>query len=195
MLAAAERLLATERADFSMRDLAAEARVSFATPFNRFGGKAAILRALSAERIAAMQARFEALTLDGDAPTRVMAAVRAAATVMLESPAVNRAIMAGLGSPAEGIGRVWASSQALWAQALGDGRGFAPGGRALALEVLPGQLALSFRGALSFWTAGEIADEQLAGQAEMAAAALLLGFVANEGRGPLRHQLIGALAR
>ena len=60
VLDAAERLLRVGRASFSMRDLATEAGVSFVTPFNQFGGKAAIMHALSARRIDAMIARFEA---------------------------------------------------------------------------------------------------------------------------------------
>ena len=39
VLAAAERLLADNRHEFSMRELAADAGVSFATPFNLFGSK------------------------------------------------------------------------------------------------------------------------------------------------------------
>jgi AcrR family transcriptional regulator len=48
VLDAAERLLAQGSAGFSMRELADEAGVSFATPFNQFGSKAAIMLALSA---------------------------------------------------------------------------------------------------------------------------------------------------
>ena len=43
VLDAAERLLARGGAGFSMRDLAEEAGVSFATPFNQFGAKGAIM--------------------------------------------------------------------------------------------------------------------------------------------------------
>lgn len=85
VLAAAERLLGTGRPEFSMRELAAEAGVSFATPFNQFGSKAAIMHALSAERITAMHERFTALAPSGGAPSRVLAAVAIATTVMLSS--------------------------------------------------------------------------------------------------------------
>ncbi len=46
VLDAAERLLANGSAAFSMRELAEEAEVSFATPFNQLGSKAAIMLAL-----------------------------------------------------------------------------------------------------------------------------------------------------
>src|SRR6186713_2886277 len=117
VLAAAERLLDTDRAAFSMRDLAAEAGVSFATPFNHFGSKGAIFQALSAERIETMQTRFAAVGSAGDAPSRVLAAVGVATTVMLEKPAVNRAVMAGLGAPIDKPGSVWTQSRALWSGA------------------------------------------------------------------------------
>jgi AcrR family transcriptional regulator len=60
VLDAAETLLRQGKAEFSMRDLAAEAQVSFATPFNHFGSKAAIMQALSARRIEEMGARYRA---------------------------------------------------------------------------------------------------------------------------------------
>src|SRR4051812_37568164 len=90
---AAERLLRGGKADFSMRDLAAEAEVSFATPFNQFGSKAAIMHALSGRRIDVMEARFLAALPAGDAAHRVLLAVDVAAAVMLEEPGVNRAVM------------------------------------------------------------------------------------------------------
>jgi AcrR family transcriptional regulator len=195
VLRAAERLLGTGRPEFSMRELAAEAGVSFATPFNLFGGKGAILHALSAERIAAMHARFAAAPPPGDAVARVLAAVGIAAAVMLESPAINRAVMAALGAPSSEPGGVWARSRALWAEALGEGDGLAPRTRALAWNTLPDQLALTFRGVLSFWTAGEIVDQDLGLRAKAAAAALLLGFVEGNAREPLEAMLSEAAAR
>src|SRR5260221_8939921 len=74
VLDAAERLLRkSETADFSMRALAAEAGVGFATPFNHFGGKNAIMQALSARLIARMAARFRDESPAGDAIDRVLA--------------------------------------------------------------------------------------------------------------------------
>jgi AcrR family transcriptional regulator len=79
-----------------MRDLAAEAGVSFATPFNQFGSKHAIMQALSARRIDIMEARYVAARPSGDAMRRVLLAVDTATAVMLEEPHVNRAVMGGL---------------------------------------------------------------------------------------------------
>ncbi|WP_068080807.1 TetR/AcrR family transcriptional regulator [Novosphingobium rosa] len=168
---AAERLLRQGKAEFSMRDLAAEAQVSFATPFNHFGSKAAIMQALSARRIDEMQARYLAARPDGDAHARVLAAIAIAAGVMLEEARVNRVVMGWLGTPVTVPGPLEQSS-ALWALALGDGDGLS----ADRAQQLPRQLAFGFRGVLSFWTAGELPDEELAPQAQAVAATVLRGF-------------------
>lgn len=185
VLDAAERLLGQGDAAFSMRDLAEEAGVSFATPFNQFGGKSAIMLALSARRIDAMQLELAKTSLPAGAVGRVLAAVDIATAVMLRAPAVNRAVMASISAPADQPGRVAARSGAYWAEALGEADGLAPEIRTLARAALPGQLAVAFRGALSFWTAGEFSDGELGTQACAAAAATLLGFVAAGSRAEL----------
>ena len=173
---AAERLLRDGKADFSMRDLAAEAGVSFATPFNQFGSKAAIMQTLSAHRIDTMASRFVAAPPLTDTVARVLLAMDTAAAVMLEEPAVNRAVMGWLGTASSSPGQVWAHSTALWTLALGEGNGLIAARRDQALASLPGQLAFAFRGVLSFWTAGELPDEALAPTARDLASTLLLGF-------------------
>ncbi|WCT72249.1 TetR/AcrR family transcriptional regulator [Sphingomonas naphthae] len=176
VLDAAEQLLRQGRADFSMRDLAAEAAVSFATPFNQFGSKAAIMHALSGRRIDTMEARYAAVPRREKAPGRVLLAMEIAATVMVEAPEVNRTVMGWLGASSGASGQALTRSTALWAVALGAGDGLHAARRAQALRDLPGQLAIAFRGVLSFWTAGEIGDEALAEKARDIAKALLLGL-------------------
>lgn len=173
---AAERLLRDGRADFSMRDLAAGASVSFATPFNQFGSKAAIMHALSARRIDAMIQRLADAPALPKAADRVRLAVDIAIAVMLEEPVVNRAVLGWLGAEGAPPGRVLTHSKALWALALGEGEGLAPARREKALARLPDQLAFAFRGVLSFWTAGELSDQSFALNAREMADALLLGF-------------------
>ncbi len=185
VLDAAERLLAQGSAAFSMRELTEEAGTSFATPFNHFGSKAAIMLALSARRIDVMHDRLAQAALPEAAAGRVLAAVDIAAAVMLSAPAVNRAVMAVVGAPHDEPEAVSSRSSVLWAEALGTGAGLATATRSLAITVLPDQLAAAFRGVLSFWTAGEIVDRMLHGRAHAAAAAVLLGFVEAEGRAEL----------
>lgn len=191
ILDAAERLLARGENAFSMRDLAAEAELSFATPFNQFGSKGGIMLALSARRIDAMHARLVQEQHLGPAPVRVLAAVDIAVAVMLAAPSVNRIVMGSIGSPSEAVGDVSSRSSALWKSALGDGDGLKSVTRALALATLPDQLAIAFRGALSFWTAGEYDDEVLGHRARAAAATCLLGFVGADGRSELLTALEG----
>ncbi|WP_395396838.1 helix-turn-helix domain-containing protein [Novosphingobium sp. BL-8A] len=178
---AAEHLLRQDKADFSMRDLAAEAGVSFATPFNQFGSKAAIMQALSARRIDEMESRYLSIQPSGDACNRTLVAVDVAVEVMLEEAVVNRSVMGWLGTPVAVAGTL-PRSMALWALALGEGDGLAADRRADALSRLPRQLAFTFRGVLSFWTAGELADEDLCADARGAAAALLGSFAEWRGR-------------
>jgi AcrR family transcriptional regulator len=176
VLDAAERLLRDGKAEFSMRDLASEAGVSFATPFNQFGGKPAIMHALSGRRIAAMMQRFDAARPPTQAVDRVALAIDIAVAVMLDEPIVNRAVMAWVGTASSASGEVRSNSTALWAHALGEGTGLPSGRRDEACRTLPAQLALAFRGALSFWTAGELADGELGPAARQIADTLLRGY-------------------
>ncbi|MDR3375955.1 MAG: TetR/AcrR family transcriptional regulator [Ancalomicrobiaceae bacterium] len=173
---AAERLLRRGKADFSMRDLATEAGVSFATPFNQFGSKAAIMHTLSRRRIDTMAKRFAEMSQPADAAGRVLLAIDTAVEVMLEEPKINRAVMGWIGTAGPSPGNVLAHSTTLWTLALGAGEGLIGAGRQKALRCLPEQLAFAFRGVLSFWTAGELPDEELASTAGEIAKTLLLGF-------------------
>lgn len=174
VLDAAERLLRNDKAEFSMRDLASEAGVSFATPFNQFGGKSAIMQALSARRVDTMAGRLREAELPEDALARVLIAVDIAVAVMLEEPAVNRAVMGWIGAGSPSPGDALTRSAALWSLALGDGAGLTERRRENAMRILPRQLAIAFRGALSFWTAGELEDSALGPASRDIAKSLLL---------------------
>jgi len=179
---AAERLLREGKAEFSMRELASEAGVSFATPFNQFGSKAAIMHALAERRIELMAKRFSAQPPLPNAAERVLLAVRIAAEGMLEEPVVNRAVMGWIGTAGPTPGRALELSTGLWRLALGDGTGLIAARKDEALRLLPRQLAFAFRGTLSFWTAGELADEALVVNAQEVASGLLQGFAENPQR-------------
>lgn len=176
VLNAAEHLLRDGKAEFSMRDLASQAGVSFATPFNQFGSKPAIMHALSGRRIDAMMTRFDATPQPPQAADRVALAIDIAVAVMLDEPIVNRAVMAWIGTGSAASGEVRSNSTALWAHALADGTGLASLRRDEACRILPAQLALAFRGALSFWTAGEMADDELGPAARQIAGTLLRSY-------------------
>ncbi|WP_173571092.1 hypothetical protein [Acetobacter conturbans] len=110
-------------------------------------------------------------------------------TALLEEPAVTGPVIGSLGSPTTEPGHVSDRSRVLWATAFGDLSGIREEMTAVARCSLPDHLALSFRGCISFWVAGEIADEDLHERAYAIAAALLFGFVKPEVEGRLMHLL------
>ncbi|MBU3077853.1 TetR/AcrR family transcriptional regulator [Sphingomonas quercus] len=175
VLDAAERLLRQGKAGFSMRDLAAEAGVSFATPFNQFGSKAAIMLALSGRRIDLMIRRLAEAPPPVRATDRVMLAIDTAVAVMLAEPEVNRAVMGWIGAASATPGHVLTHSTALWASALAAGDDAVLEEQIGKQGGLAEQLAFAFRGVLSFWAARELEDEELAPRARAIAASLLLG--------------------
>lgn len=190
VLDAAERLLQkSDTADFSMRSLAAEAGVGFATPFNHFGSKNAIMQALSSRLIARMAARFREDAPDGDAIDRVMAMARISVALLLEKPDVHKAVVGSLGVASPMPGSVRHNSRDLWSLALGDFAGTAVDMRTLAQTLLADQLAYGFRGCVSFWIAGELQDADLGTAFQAGACTLLLGFVAPKSRARLIEQI------
>ena len=186
---AAERLLREGKAEFSMRDLASEAVVSFATPFNRFGSKAAIMQALAERRIELMAKRFTEHPPLADALERVLLATRIASEGMLEEPRVNRAVMGVIGTASPAPGRALELSTGLWRLALGDGSGQMVAKKDEALQMLARHLAFAVRGTLSFWTAGELADNELTENAQAVANSLLMASlpVSSEGGTKANH--------
>ena len=177
VLDAAERLLQkSDEADFSMRALAAEAGVGFATPFNHFGNKNAIMQALSCRLIETMATRFREQSIDGDAITRVLAMGRISVALLLEKPELHKALIASLAVVNQTPGAAMHNSIRLWSLALGDFSGIKVGMRSIAELALAEQLAFSFRGCISFWTAGELADEKLDDAFRVGVCSLLLGL-------------------
>jgi AcrR family transcriptional regulator len=179
ILDAAERLLERgEAAEFSMRELAVEAGKGFVTPFNHFGTKGAIMQALSGRVIDRMEARFREEAPGGDALDRTLAMGGIAAACLLERPAVYKAVVGSLGMAGPTPVMVRSRSRVLWELALGDLEGISRDLRGRARAILADQVAFTFRGCLSFWIAGEIADGRLAAAVETATATALLGFAA-----------------
>ena len=187
VLDAAERLLQTgDGASFSMRALAEEAGVGFATPFNHFGSKAAIMQALSARIIDRMAERFRRKPPAGDAIDRVLAMGEIAVGLLLEQPDVYKVVVGSLGTVSPTPTAVMEQSRSLWALALGDLDGISREAREMARSELPKHLAFGFRGCLSFWIAGEIGNDKLPEAVKANAATILLGFAAKA----RRHHLI-----
>ena len=184
VLDAAKRLLQrSPSAEFSMRALAAEAGVGFATPFNHFGNKNAIMQALSARLIESMSLRFEQETPGGDAVDRVLAMGKISVATLLEQPDVSKAVVGSLGvvNPSHSVVRP--NSEGLWLRALGDFSGLDLASRDLGRALLPQQLAFTFRGCVSFWIAGELSNDMFSQAFQAGALTVLLGFVDPAHRG------------
>jgi len=177
VLDAAERLLEeSPNAEFSMRALAVEAGVGFATPFNHFGNKNAIMQALSSRLIERMATRFREEEPEGDAIDRLLAMGRISVELLLEKSAVHKAVVGSLGVAGPHPSSVHQHSGKLWSLALSNFSGIAPDMKDVAQAILADQLAFHFRGCVSFWIAGELQDEELGSAFEAGACALLLGF-------------------
>ncbi|MBB4200800.1 AcrR family transcriptional regulator [Rhodoblastus sphagnicola] len=190
MLDAAERLLqASPSADFSMRALATEAGVGFATPFNHFGSKNAIMQALSSRVIKRMATRFREQRPQGDAVDRVLAMGRISVGVLLEKPDVSKSVVGSLGVAGPSPSAVLPQSEALWSLALGDLSTLSSDAPIALRAVLPQQLAFTFRGCVSFWIAGELTDEAMVTAFQTGALAILLGFVNPTRRAALMAQM------
>ena len=190
VLDAAERLLRSgETADFSMRALAAEAGVGFATPFNHFGSKNAIMQALSSRLIERMTTCFRDAAPEGDAVDRVLAMGRISIALLLEKASVHKAVVGSLGVASPVPASVRPNSRELWSLALGDFAGVAIDLKKLAQAVLADQLTFSFRGCVSFWIAGELQDEDLGTAFHNGACIILLGFVGTKRRAHLIEQI------
>jgi len=104
---------------------------------------------------------------------------------MLTEPAVNRAVMGAISAPSDASGDVSPRSSAFGPRRPGSGVDSPTATRRLALAVLPDQLAVVFRGVVSFWTAGEVSDQMLRLCAGAAAATVLLGFAGRDDRAEL----------
>jgi AcrR family transcriptional regulator len=190
VLDAAERLLQkSDTADFSMRALAVEAGVGFATPFNHFGSKNAIMQALSSRLIERMAKRFQGETPEGDAIDRVLEMGRISVALLLEKPAVHKAVVGSLGVVSSVPSAVRQNSRQLWSLALGGFAGIAEDLREIAQATLAEQLAFDFRGCVSFWIAGELTGEDLGTAFRIGASTLLLGFASPARRSYLIGQI------
>jgi AcrR family transcriptional regulator len=190
VLDAAERLLRrSPTAEFSMRELASEAGVGFATPFNHFGSKNAIMQALSSRLIERMARRFREQAPRGDAIGRVLAMGRISATELLERPDLSKAVVGSLGLAGPAPSAVRPQSEAIWSLALGDLTGIDGGVRARAEATLPQQLAFMFRGCVSFWIAGELSNDELPQAFDSGASTLLLAFADAKARAQLLKRI------
>lgn len=192
MLDAAARILNTnDPPDFSMRDLCEAAGVSFATPFNHFGSKTGVVRALALRVFADVHDRYASSNKAGDTIDRVFALAAAGTAVWLAKPAVNRYISSSLmvSGHKEHPEQFLEHSCKLWLEALGNLDGLEGIDEKASASSLSLALAIAFRGIMALWIGREISDSQFAPLLQAQVACLLLGF-APKHRRPHLYSLI-----
>jgi len=159
MLDAARTLLETE--PLSMRRLAEVAGVSPATPYNLFGTKRRILMEICEELNDDLLARIQSSS-GHDALDRMYEGFRIMVQNLVASPAMYRALIAGVYSGGEELG-VSDPALKLWTELFADLRteGF------LEADIDQGAFMANFiyllSGALFAWTEGEIDGDALEG--------------------------------
>lgn len=188
MLDAAARILhASDPPDFSMRDLCEAAGVSFATPFNHFGSKTGVVRALAMRIFADVHNRYARSDKTGDTIDRVFAMAAAGTEVWLANPAVNRYISSSLmvAGNKEHPEQFLAHSCKLWLEALGSLDGLEGVDEKASPSSLSLGLAIAFRGIMALWIGGEVSDSQFEPLLQAQVAYLLLGFAPRHRRSHL----------
>lgn len=161
ILEAAERLIRQSGAvDFSMVVLAKEAGVSFATPFNQFGRKSGILRALLSARI---DAQFETLSFDAEIADPLYHVLRLTDQSIriylgdtdLYRPIIRAAFTEGFDGdyePPEKVIRMWQMAVEPIAKDLVPG---------VQLDQIALKLHLTFTSSLISWSLGLHQDDQM----------------------------------
>ncbi|WP_219894288.1 TetR/AcrR family transcriptional regulator [Aquisediminimonas profunda] len=181
VLDAAERLLQNSSdADFSMRSLAEAAGVGFTTPFNYFGNKNAILRALAERYLLKITIAFDELKLPSSAYLRVREMSKCGFEVLMQQPRTYRTVVSALNQPHPEGPDMRHGAHKLWLQALGDFTGICSTRVEIARCILPDQLTISFRGILTLWVSGELTDFDLVPTMAAAIGGLFFGLADSE---------------
>ncbi len=162
ILSAAETLLRTgDGADFSMRDLAKQAGVSFATPFNLFENKAGILVTLMGKQVARNRDDLETVSQSASPLENLFQLAEVSVDGYTADPDLLRPLILTLGAvrgPKSREGRLMGAR--IWKPALEAARDADILDKARNLDLLAGALHLMFRECLSAWAAGEISKEE-----------------------------------
>ena len=167
ILSAAETLLrAGDGADFSMRELAKEAGVSFATPFNLFENKAGILIALMGKQVARNREDLEKVTQSESPLENLFQLVAVSVDGYTADPDLLRPLVLTLDSvrgPERRDSRLMGAR--IWKPALEAARDTGILDSDRNLDLLASSLHLMFRECLSAWAMTEISKEEFKLQA------------------------------
>lgn len=168
ILSAAEKLLREgDGADFSMRALAREAGVSFATPFNLFDNKAGILVSLMTQQVAQHRHSLERVSKQSDPIEKLFRLIDVSVEGYTADPQLIRPLFLAIESITGPERRHVRDQGALvWKPALEAARTEKAIDPKRDLNVLARSLNFMFRESLSAWASGEMEVDEFKLQAQ-----------------------------
>lgn len=178
------------RVDFSMRELAAKAEVSFATPFNLFGKKEDILVALFNKRVVEQASRASARAESSTGLENLLKVAEESCDAYLADAELFRPLARSLrGQQAPQIDSVAQQAQDIWHAALEQCLQEKTIKYNAGLKALARQLHISFRMVFSMWAADELSDREFRKQVVFNSAAFVLPFLTTAGKQQLTSLL------
>ena len=161
--------------NFSMRELAANAEVSFATPFNLFGKKEDILAALFNKRVTDLALRSDARTDQENAIAGLLMIAEESCIGYLSDAQLFKPLARAFRTQStpqlEAISK---QAQAIWQRALERCEAERMITKETDIDSLSRRIHLSFRVAFWMWAADELTDLEFREQALFNTAACLL---------------------
>jgi AcrR family transcriptional regulator len=184
ILSTAERLIREhEGIGFSMRELAREAGVSFATPFNLFESKSGVLIALVYSKVPGKQEKFVKAARRLDPIDRLFRLARKSAEIYTSDPELFRPLVAAMSAISDSESReIWETVARVWFSDLDSAREDGMIDSKRDLNLLAWSLHVLFRGALLQWASREIDDKELRLQVQLGVAIWLMSAVTKSAR-------------
>jgi len=186
ILNAAERLVRKKGSvEFTMRDLALRAGVSPATPFNHFGGKAGVLRAIVRRSLEGI-APEAVLDTREDPVANIFEWVHQLTTHLAADAKLHRPVLGAI------IGNMTPTDTSLLEDAiqntqllLEDLRSSGLITRQVDIRLLAEQIEANWQGTAYFWAGGLINGDEWADRVEYSLALILSGVVVEKKRNSL----------
>ena len=191
VLDAAEAAIRREGSvDFSMRELAQSAGVSFATPFNLFGKKEDILAALFNKRITEQATQTNQREHAGSGLNLVFSVASESCDAYLSDAQLFKPLAQTFrmqSSPQ--LHAVANQAQAIWREALVDCQNDRVLNTKSDLDKMARQIHLSFRVAFWMWAADNLSDQDFKQQVLYNTFSILLRSATPKGKSELDHLL------
>ncbi|HSG91170.1 MAG TPA: TetR/AcrR family transcriptional regulator [Pseudomonadales bacterium] len=195
ILVAAEKLIRKDdRIGFSMRALAEEAGVAFATPFNLFESKFGVLCGLLEKRIEAQMEQLGEEDPGRDPVERLFEQAALGSRMYLADPTLYKPILHEMSHAGPEAGRVAIVSMKFWSMALQSARDTGLISTDEDVKALARLLQLGFASVLYQWASGHLRDDELVMHSQHRAAVSLMAVMTDEGR-QLVLKRVGSISR